>query len=401
METDSLAAVSIPTEINMVEQTTSGLSYEVGVLDRTKQQWFQGDWDSLVDLQIEQIEAHPARAKLSVVVGGAWLQKGDESRARVFLEHAINWGCDRKLIAQILVAGMHNTLGRVAALAGDEVRIDRHFRAAVTGSGATIERTSLSRRDTELSRLGLFPSLLVAAEHEEPIRYPPEGIRSYAQNFEDVMLWRALWDVKDGFYIDVGAWDPVVDSVSKGFYEKGWRGFHVEPLPEYADKIRQDRPDEQVYQVLLGAREGEKTFYYIPETGLSTGSKEFAERHQKSGWCIEERKYSVMTLSQLFDEVGKREIHWMKIDVEGMEEEVLAGWGEHLARPWVLVIEATEPLSNNLNWINWEPYLIKIGYKFIFFDGINRYYCTRKMAYKFHDLKVPPNFFDHYIKNTY
>ena len=52
---------------------------------------------------------------------------------------------------------------------------------------------------------------------------------SYAQNFEDVILWRALKHVENGFYIDIGAQDPVIDSVSRGFYEKGWRGLHVEP----------------------------------------------------------------------------------------------------------------------------------------------------------------------------
>jgi|SRR5262245_3315890 len=54
---------------------------------------------------------------------------------------------------------------------------------------------------------------------------------SYAQNFEDIILWRALKHVEKGFYIDIGAQDPVVDSVSLAFYEKGWRGVHVEPVP--------------------------------------------------------------------------------------------------------------------------------------------------------------------------
>jgi len=45
---------------------------------------------------------------------------------------------------------------------------------------------------------------------------------SYAQNFEDVLLWRALHDVEHGRYLDVGAHDPVIDSVSLAFYEAGW-----------------------------------------------------------------------------------------------------------------------------------------------------------------------------------
>ena len=72
------------------------------------------------------------------------------------------------------------------------------------------------------------------------------GIISYAQNFEDVLLWRALGHIEHGCYVDIGAHDPVVDSVSKVFYEHGWRGIHVEPLPVYCDALRRDRPDETV-----------------------------------------------------------------------------------------------------------------------------------------------------------
>ena len=46
---------------------------------------------------------------------------------------------------------------------------------------------------------------------------------SYAQNFEDVILNRAFRHQRSGFYIDIGAFDPVVDSVTKHFYDLGWR----------------------------------------------------------------------------------------------------------------------------------------------------------------------------------
>jgi len=45
---------------------------------------------------------------------------------------------------------------------------------------------------------------------------------SYAQNHEDVLLYRALKGVGKGFYIDVGANDPEEDSVTKAFYDRGW-----------------------------------------------------------------------------------------------------------------------------------------------------------------------------------
>ena len=68
---------------------------------------------------------------------------------------------------------------------------------------------------------------------------------SYAQNYEDVILWRALKHIEKGFYIDIGANDPVIESVSNAFYEKGWRGINIEPAASWfkkLEKIRQENP---------------------------------------------------------------------------------------------------------------------------------------------------------------
>ena len=53
---------------------------------------------------------------------------------------------------------------------------------------------------------------------------------SYAQEYEDIILYAIIGDVSDGFYIDVGAYDPVDISVTKYFYDKGWHGINIEPL---------------------------------------------------------------------------------------------------------------------------------------------------------------------------
>ena len=51
-----------------------------------------------------------------------------------------------------------------------------------------------------------------------PPRRALEGgpaMTSWAQNLEDVMLARALQDVAQGFYVDVGAYDPYVDACTR------------------------------------------------------------------------------------------------------------------------------------------------------------------------------------------
>ena len=73
---------------------------------------------------------------------------------------------------------------------------------------------------------------------------------SYAQNFEDVMLWRALGSVTDGFYIDIGAQSPDVDSVSKMFHEHGWRGIHIDAMASYAEELRRARPGDVVIHAM-------------------------------------------------------------------------------------------------------------------------------------------------------
>ena len=89
-------------------------------------------------------------------------------------------------------------------------------------------------------------------------------IVSHAQNFEDVILHRALKSIEKGFYIDIGAQDPVVDSVSLGFYELGWRGVHVEPDSRYAAKLREARGDERCSKWRLAPRRASSLFLRSP-----------------------------------------------------------------------------------------------------------------------------------------
>ena len=379
------------------------VAYDINLLERSRTQWQFGDWESLLKLDRETLEHHPDRAKLALLAAAGHMQRRDIQLGRQFTRLAQDWGCSKKLVSQILIAGVHNTLGRAAAITGEQLRMEHHFRNSVAGSDSQIERTCLIRCQVELHCLGLNQArpgddktapLSHEAKDQSVAIYPQHGITSYAQNFEDVMLWRALWDKENGFYIDIGAWDPVVDSVSKAFYEQGWRGVHVEPLPEYAEMIRQDRPDEKVYQVLIGAEAGEKIFYYIPETGLSTALNEYAEKHRLEGYTIEERKYPVITLAQLFDETGDREIDWLKIDVEGMEDDVLAGWGGNPTRPWIILLESTEPNSTTSTWIQWQHRLEERGYRFVYFDGLNRFYIHAKKENLAARFKAPPNVFD-------
>ena len=224
---------------------------------------------------------------------------------------------------------------------------------------------------------------------------------SYAQNFEDVILWRALKHVERGFYIDIGAQDPVIDSVSLGFYEKGWRGVHVEPVAQYAQKLRAARPDEQVIEAAIGRSQETIRLFEFPDTGLSTGSEAIAQRHMAQGFSTRSIDVACMPLSQLLDAQGDRPIHWLKIDVEGMERDVIESWSPSPVRPWIVVVESTKPLSQEASYADWEPKLLALGYEFVYFDGLNRFYVSVGQPQLKAEFGPGPNLFDDFSVSTF
>ena len=201
---------------------------------------------------------------------------------------------------------------------------------------------------------------------------------SFAQNFEDVMLWRALRHVSQGFFIDVGANDPDRDSVTRAFYDRGWNGINIEPVDTFHARLKQRRPRDVNLPVGLGSSVGRNVFYVVGESGLGTTDEAVAERHAADGWQVQKTDIVIDTLSNVCEAHAPAEIHFLKIDVEGMEKDVLMGADFNRWRPWILVIEATEANSQTPSHEAWEPLLAQAKYDFVYFDGLNRFYIAHE-----------------------
>jgi len=223
---------------------------------------------------------------------------------------------------------------------------------------------------------------------------------SYSQNSEDVLLWRALGHVQNGFYIDVGANDPEEHSVTKAFYEAGWRGINIEPLPSFHQVFNEQRPRDVNLAVAAGSSNGELTLYDTPQVrGWASPEQSVAELHRAEGHEVVELTVPVRTLASVCEEHVQGEIHFLKIDVEGFEGEVIKGMDFVRWRPWVLVIEATLPNSRATNHETWEGMVTGQGYRFAWFDGLNRYYVAEEHPELLAHFGVQPNVFDEYISH--
>jgi FkbM family methyltransferase len=216
---------------------------------------------------------------------------------------------------------------------------------------------------------------------------------SYAQNFEDVMLWRTLKLFGPGFYIDIGANHPTRDSVTRSLYERGWRGINIEPVLHYYESLCAERPEDVNLCVAVGNEENELVFFESPETGLSTLSLEMAQLQKAAGIPFIERSVKTRTLTSICEEHASKELplHFLKIDVEGFEEQVLLGMDFQKWRPWIILIESafnTDP--------DWKSLILDAGYKLALCDGINRYYLAEEKQELLAPLSLPPNILDEF-----
>jgi FkbM family methyltransferase len=226
---------------------------------------------------------------------------------------------------------------------------------------------------------------------------------SYAQNGEDIRVWRAFRDLVpaedfSGFtYVDVGANYPWEMSITASLYCMGWRGLLVEADPDLAAGLRIARPGDVVAEVAAGAQAGELGFYRVPGTGLGTLDPVEAAVARSRGFEVLEQNVQVAAMDSLlsrFTGESPREIHFMSIDVEGAESQVLAGLSLREFRPWVLCIEAVEPGTSKPSHSGWEPQVLAADYLPAGFDGINRWYVATEHSELQGSISIPFNVID-------
>lgn len=222
---------------------------------------------------------------------------------------------------------------------------------------------------------------------------------SYAQNFEDVLLNRALAGVESGTYVDIGAGDPQTDSVTKAFYDMGWSGLNVEPLSRFYTRLVEQRPRDVNVRGVVSDTVGLLDFFEVEGyEELSTTVVEIAEGYRESGRAVTDHRVTSFTLTSLLEDHITGPIHFLKIDVEGAELNVLVGADFAKFRPWIVVVEAVAFGESSADEDAWVSLLIAADYCPVYFDGLNRYFLAAEKVELADAFTVPINVRDDFTR---
>ena len=206
----------------------------------------------------------------------------------------------------------------------------------------------------------------------------------FSQEGEDIILYHMLKNVgvSNIRWIDVGANDPIIISVTKFFSIWGGRGLNVEPQPRYIKLLNDDRPNDINVQAGISDKDGTLMLH-----GDGTGATfDIQNGDTQKDIRIE---VPVMTMTNLCDKFiePQAEIHFLKIDVEGWERQCLLGLDFTKYRPWIICVESMKPGTDIPAHEEWEGIILSNGYILAGMGGINRYYVAKERREVINDYK--------------
>lgn len=139
---------------------------------------------------------------------------------------------------------------------------------------------------------------------------------------------------ENGFFVDVGAHDGI--SINNTLYfEKynNWTGINIEPIKSVYDRLIANRPTNINLNLAVCNNDGTTEFYCnVGYTEMISGIKDnFDQRHlnrlmnenQQQGSTTELITVNTKKLETIFDENNVKRVHYLSIDVEGAEFEVI------------------------------------------------------------------------------
>ena len=196
---------------------------------------------------------------------------------------------------------------------------------------------------------------------------------SFSQCQEDIFLNdRYFKNKRNGIYIELGALDGNAYSNTKFFEDQfNWKGILIEPHPNMFEFLKNNRPNNFLFNDLVSCHEEELKFRYFvhcyaPVSGVESTLTEHHFKDYFDNECNRPLPQgSVMmkpkTLTEIVKSTNLEHIDLLSLDVEGHEYEVLQSWDFSIPID-VILIEMLDQFSEKDELC--RKYLIENGYHF-------------------------------------
>lgn len=191
------------------------------------------------------------------------------------------------------------------------------------------------------------------------------GHRSFSQCGEDVFLMNEGHFPDTGTYVDVGAAHPIYNSNTFAFYLKGWTGVTIEPNPDHVALHRIVRPGDTIVSKGVGLSKGSLTYHCYANPDQNTFDDGAHARAARYGATpIGQKEIGVAPLASLLDEADcATDVHFMSVDCEGFDLQVLRSNDWDRYRPRWCLVEDLEAVDNPFTTSAIHAFMTSIGYR--------------------------------------
>ena len=209
-----------------------------------------------------------------------------------------------------------------------------------------------------------------------PINFSQKKIIRFKNlpNDEQELVREFFKNKKNGFYVDVGANDPVIESQTYHLEKSGWMGLLIEPLNNYCNELKEKRTGVVIQNACSAPKNHLKTLRLLVAGGHSTLNENPIALGTKSQQYVD---VVCKTLDSILTEnVVKPGFDFISIDIEGHELEMFKGFSIEKWRPNLVLLE------DHVVNLKKHKLMISNGYQLIMRTGLNSWYVPKVTGYK-------------------
>jgi FkbM family methyltransferase len=197
------------------------------------------------------------------------------------------------------------------------------------------------------------------------------GEPRYSQDDEETLIRAFFRDRRGGFFLDVGAGDPIRHSTTYYLEQHlGWTGIAVDAVGEYGPAYARARPATRFFNYFAADRNSAaRDFFVSEERDFSSGAGT-----DPRGGAYQKRSVPAIALDDLLRREKVTRLDFLSMDIEGGEPAALAGLDLGRYRPELACIEVASPESGRAIAERFALAGCREVSAYRAVDAINRYY---------------------------